>query len=68
MLSGYQEATIKVVMVIATDDSVRDVEVGGLSGNLSTPIKKAILGWKFKPTIMDGKPTEVVTEFCDQCG
>jgi periplasmic protein TonB len=55
------EGNVRMLVILATDGSVKSVEV--LSGNslLTESARNAVLQWKFRPTLFNGKPVEVQT-------
>lgn len=52
----------KAEVIVEVDGNVRDVALSGASPEGLDGLRKAILGWRFKPTTLDGRPVEVVTE------
>ncbi len=57
------EEVVKARLVIDTRGNVASVLVSGAPEGLSNEVKRAILNWKFKPTVLNGKQINVVTEF-----
>jgi periplasmic protein TonB len=57
------EGTVELRAIIGRDGTVREVQV--LSGNafLILAAKQAVLQWRFRPTLLNGKPVEVDTFF-----
>jgi protein TonB len=55
------EGTVKLQAVIGKDGSVDQVEV--LSGHpvLAQAAQEAVKQWKYKPTLLNGEPMEVIT-------
>ncbi len=52
----------KVDLTIDVYGNVRDVTLSGVSPETLDRLRNAILGWKFKPTFLDGRKVEVVTQ------
>ena len=54
-------ATVYLRAIIATDGTVRQLEV--ISGNpiLARPAREAVLQWRYQPTRLNGEPVEVET-------
>jgi len=65
-LYGHLQDKFKAFLVIDKSGAVRDVTITGLPDDVSRQIKPAILAWRFKPTVLNGVPTEVTTEFMAQ--
>jgi|SRR5271165_2655115 len=62
-LAGHLLDRVEATLTIDTAGNVRQATVSGLPSISSGPLKSAILKWKFKPTILDGKLVEVTTAF-----
>ena len=58
---GHIEGTVKLSAVINKEGKVEKVET--LSGHplLAQSAKDAVKQWRYKPTLLNGEPTEVVT-------
>lgn len=67
-ISAHTQDTIKVRLVIDRGGEVKSVAISGLPDALAAAIRGVILQWKFKPTLLDGRPVEVATEFTSQLG
>jgi TonB family protein len=52
---------VKLRVVIATDGSVKEVKVISGPRLLTKAATEAVSQWRYKPTLLNGKPTEVVT-------
>jgi len=55
------EGTVQIRAIIAKDGSVQSLEI--LSGNalLARAAQDAVLKWRYRPTLLNGKPVEVET-------
>jgi peptidyl-prolyl cis-trans isomerase A (cyclophilin A) len=53
---------VRLVVTIAKDGSVRDVKVVSGHPLLVPPAAEAVRKWKYRPTLIDGKPAEVFTD------
>jgi periplasmic protein TonB len=57
----HLQGTVYLRAIIATDGTVRQLEV--ISGNtiLARPAREAVLQWRYQPTRLNGEPVEVET-------
>ncbi len=62
-VEDHADETIKARLTIDTTGNPREVAVSGSSASVRDSIKRTILQWKFKPTVLDGRPRLVSTEF-----
>jgi len=53
--------TVQLRAVIATDGSVRNLEVVGGNPILAKAAVDAVRQWRYQPTLLSGKPVEVET-------
>jgi protein TonB len=62
-IHNHVEGTVELRAIIGRDGTVREVQV--LSGNafLIPAARQAVLQWRFRPTLLNGKPVEVDTFF-----
>ena len=56
------EGIVKLHVVVATDGSVKDVQVVSGHPLLVQPALDAVRDWKYKPTTLNGVPVEIDTE------
>ncbi len=62
-IGGSGQRPVQARLGIDTAGNVRDVVISGAATEASKAIKNNLLQWKFKPTVLDGRPVRVVTEF-----
>lgn len=67
-ISTHAQDTLKARLVIDRGGVVSNVTISGIPNVLEKAIRDAILQWRFKPTILDGKQVEVATEFTSRIG
>jgi protein TonB len=65
-MAVHLTGTVKLRAIIGTDGSVRNLEV--VSGNpiLASAAVDAVRQWRYRPTLLSGKPVEVETEIMMQ--
>jgi len=55
------QGVVRLQAVIARDGSIRDLKVISGHPDLSQAVPEAVRQWKYEPTLLDRKPTEVET-------
>jgi len=56
------EGTVKLHVVIATDGTIKQLDVLFGDPLLTQPTLDAVRQWKYRPTLLNGQPVEVDTE------
>lgn len=62
-IAAHLHHSVHIRLTIDYDGSVRTIFVSGVTSDVSELLKKMILRWRFKPTVLDGRNVQVVTEF-----
>ena len=63
IFAGHGQDNIAVRLVISETGSVRKVSLSGCTGELKRELEGAIHSWSFRPTILNGRHTEVEVQF-----
>ena len=56
------QGTVKLTAIIAKDGTIQKLEVGGGHPLLVPAALEAVKQWRYKPTLLNGEPVEVVTQ------
>ncbi len=62
-LSEHAKDTANISLLIDEQGNVKHVSITGVPDDVARWVTKAVLQWKFKPTVLDGIATDVSTSF-----
>lgn len=57
----HLEGTVQLRAIIASDGSIQHLEIVSGPAILALAAKEAVQQWRFRPTLLNGKPVEVAT-------
>ena len=63
LLKAAVRDVITVRLTVEANGNVGDATVSGAPADLSELVKRVVLSWKFKPTILNGHYVKVITQF-----
>jgi protein TonB len=56
------QGTVKFTATISKDGNIENLQLVSGHPLLVNAAKEAVLQWKYKPTLLNGEPVEVITE------
>ena len=61
-IAAHVQGTVRIQAIIATNGSIRNLQVMSGPSLLVNPAIDAVKQWRYQPTLLNGSPVEVITE------